>query len=51
MSAMPIAVSVALAKSGCQIAEDSARTHRSQVHQGWEGDDPVIRGINDVAAI
>ena len=48
---MPVAASVVLAKSTCRVAEDSVRTNRSEVHQGWEGDGPVIRGINHITAI
>jgi hypothetical protein len=52
MSTIPIAVSVTSAESiAVGLWRARARTKRGEPHQAWEGDDPVVHGIDDVATI
>ena len=48
MYRIPIAVPTLLAKS---LRKAQVRTKRSNIHQTWKGDDPVVHGINDITTV
>lgn len=50
---MPVAAAAILAESVMvgSPAEDQAHTQGGEVHQTWKGDDQVVHGVNNTAAI
>ena len=51
MSMIPIAVLTLLAQSVAGVWRNQIRTKRSKIHEAGEGDDPEVRGIDNVATI
>lgn len=52
MNTAPVAASATLAESAtADPRRTRARTQRSEVHQAWEDNDPIIHRVNDTATI
>ena len=51
MKPIPEAVVVASDERRRRLPETKARTHRGEVHQTWEGNEPVVHGISNIAAV
>ena len=52
MNTIPIATFMILAEStAAGLQRTRTRTHRAEVHEEGEGDDPTVHGIDDVTAI
>ena len=49
---MPIATLTTLAlRVVTRSSKTQVRTHRAEVHEAWEGDEPDILGVDDITTI